>query len=250
MSSKWKILNNPPVVIAIFQIKYEKPSDFNFSDFIKNDKHIKEKYPKRKDNYHSAIGVQGTPAPGISLVKAKADTHLNRFLYSSDDLSQKLIIEENSIIYIFEGNYNNWDHFKKDGMESLVLLSEQLMKCKITRTSLRFINKFKFEEFNNPLDYFTTAISIDSDTKLNYPVSDYSYRFSQNVPNTNIKTIVNHSLVKIDQTFDYFFDIDVLDHEEIDFNLEKIDIKLELIRDIKNTIFFETLKEKTLDLCN
>jgi len=252
MTEKWKTLNNPPVVVAIFQILYEQLTDFKFDDFILNDRNIKKIFPKKSVNYHSDIGMEGTPAPGVSTLKAKANTHINRYTYSTEDSKQNLIIEEKNVRYTFEGQYQNWEQFKKSSIESLVLLQEQLNKCRILRTSIRFVNKFQFDEFNNPLDYFNTAISIDteSESSLNNPMTGFSFRFRQKIPDTNIRTVINHSLEMIDESYDYYFDIDALDDEHFDFDLKQIDAKLEQLRDIKNTIFFGSLKEKTIELCN
>ena len=250
MDEKWKKLNKAPVIVAIFQIKLEQIEKFSFNEFINNDKQIRKKFPKRHDNYHSSIGVQGTPHPGVSFVKAKADTQINSYSYTTDDQIHQLVIEQGSIRCIFEGSYESWHNFKNECLEDLSFLQEQLIKCSIIRTSIRFINKFKFDTFDNPLDYFTTAISIDSDTKLNNPVIGFSYRFIQEVSGSSINTIVNHSLEKAEDKYDYYFDIDILDHEVFGFNFDFIDQKLEQMREIKNTIFFETLKEKTLEQCS
>lgn len=250
MQKKWKKLNNPPVIVAIFQIKINLPEDFIFNEFISNDKEIRTKFPDRNDNYHSNIGVQGTPAPGISFVKAKADTHIESYAYTTKDLTKKFFIEQGSIRYAFEGGYKEWELFKVECMQCLKLIEVQLQRCKVVRTSIRFINKFKFDSFNDPLDYFTTTISIDSDSKLNNPVTGFAYRFNQQIPNSSIRTVINHALEKIEDKFDYYFDIDVLDNNSFDFNIEHLDLLMEEMRDIKNTLFFETLKDKTINLCN
>jgi uncharacterized protein (TIGR04255 family) len=251
MSEEWKTLSNPPVILSIFQIRFRQREEFDFLEFLqKNDKQIRKKYPKRNDGYHSNIGVPGTLTPGVSFVKAKADTHIEKITYATEDLKQKIDLEKNSIAYLFEGNYAGWDIYKEEAIEALCLFEEQLKKCDIIRTSIRFINKFQFKEFDDPLEYFNTTISTDSDSKLQYPVTRFSYKFGQQVPDTTIRTIVNHSLEKIQDSFDYYFDIDVLDDDSYEFDTERVKEKMEILRHHKNTIFFETLKPKTLDLCD
>ena len=52
------------------------------------------------------------------------------------------------------------------------------------------------------------------------------------------------------QTPIYIFDIDVLDRNNIVFDIGTIDETLERLRDIKNNIFFGNLTNKILELCN
>ena len=46
------------------------------------------------------------------------------------------------------------------------------------------------------------------------------------------------------------FDIDVLNNQKLLFSIDSIDNNLDSLREIKNNIFFNTLTDKTLSLCN
>jgi uncharacterized protein (TIGR04255 family) len=249
MQSDWPVLKSPPVILAIFQLKFTHADSGELSRMIENDRNIRKMFPLRKDNFHSNIGVQGTPAPGISMLKAKADTKITAYAYFTPDQKRKLIIEQESVTFANEDLYYGWDSFKKDVMDCLELLAGQLDDCIVKRTSIRFVNKFSLDSFADPLDYFSKTISTDSEA--NYPLVKYAFRLNVQVPKTDIAAIINHALEPNSvNNLDYYFDIDVLDHRQVKFDLSLTSKQMEQIRAVKNNIFFDTVKQKTIDLCN
>ncbi len=246
--SKWPILKSPPVILAIFQLKFGSTNNENLTNLIANDKAIKLKFPNRNENYHYNIGFQGTPAPGISL-NAKADTKIKSYIYFTPDQKKKFIVENGSITFVDENPYQGWDKFKQEVIECLNLLSEQLKGTFLNRTSIRFVNKFSFESFSDSLEYFTKTISTESEVK--FPLLKSTFRLEVQIPKTDIRAIINHALEPTGLNhLDYFLDIDTLDHKQFKFDLNLISIQMEQIRTVKNDIFFDTVKQKTIDLCN
>lgn len=249
IKSEWPVLNSPPVILAIFQLKFASSDDRELNRMIANDKNIKIMFPNRSDNYHSDINVHGTPAPGISTLSAKADTKISSYFYFTQDKTRKLIIEKDSIIYISETTYEGWDSFKTIVMQSISLLVGQLEDRNVERTSIRFVNKFSLDSFEDPLEYFTKMISTESD--IIYPLEKYAFRINIQVPDTSIRAIINNALEPNGkEKFDYYLDIDVLDDRKLKFDLLITSEQLEQIREVKNKIFFDTVKPKTLALCN
>lgn len=249
MQSKWPILKSPPVILAIFQLKFIHTDNNELDKIITNDKNIRTKFPLRHDNYHANIGIQGTPVQGISMIKAKADTKINSYIYSTPDQKKKLIIDHESISFTDESPYQGWDAFKAEVEICLHLLYNQLKDALVNRTSIRFVNKFSFDAFSNPLEYFSKTISSESD--IIYPLVKYAFKLQVQVQNTDIAAIVNHALEpNATNNFDYFLDIDVLDYRQIKFDLSMVNGQMEEIREVKNKIFFDTIKQKTIDKCN
>lgn len=131
------------------------------------------------------------------------------------------------------------------------ILKEALDNVEINRTSIRFINRFVFPEFNDPSKYFTAMISATENHDLIYPLRQYGFRLRMDIPGTESYAIVNHNVeMAREGDFLYTFDIDVLDCQRLAFDIESLDDKIGNLRNIKNKIFFESLTEKTLELCN
>lgn len=250
MNSQWPNLNIPPVILAIFQIKYQKEG-IKLNDFLRYDDILKRKYPNRMDNYQANIDIPQTFTPGISTVTGKADTKINSYTYFSKDQKQKLIIEEGTITYTDENKYAGWENFKQKGLESVEMFHEIFSQSTITRISIRFVNRFSLENLNDPLVYFTTTISSANSDGLPYPLVEYAFKLKTITPDTNIYSYINQTTVPVNENqTDYIFDIDVLELTNLLFDNGLISDKLEKLREIKNNLFFNNLTQKTIDLCN
>lgn len=248
--SKWPTLNYPPVVVAIFQLKY-KALGIKLDDFLRFDVQLKHNLPNRSNNINVGIDVEGSSIQlGVSKISATSDAQIGSYIYFSKDQKVKLEISEDTITFIDERPYKDWSFFKKSTLDTVQILSDILNKAEITRTSIRFINRFEFENFDNPQEYFNTLIS-SNDRELPYPLVQYGFRLIMNIPNTDIHSIVNQNVENLRaNSFAYTFDIDVLDRQNLIFDVETLEMSMENLRDIKNEIFFNNITDKTKNLCN
>ena len=247
----WKTLNNPPVVVALFQFKYN-PTGIKLNDFLKYDTLLKHNFPIRKENIQVGIDLGGSSIPlGVSKITGTSDAKIGSYVYFSIDQKIKLEISESKITYIDERPYKGWDNFKESALKSLLALTDILSNIEVVRTSIRFINRFTFDNFDNPQDYFKTLISSSEDNQLPFPLRQYGFRLLMDVPETDIYSIVNQNVENVrTNNFIYTFDIDVLDNQHLIFDKETLAANMENLRQVKNEIFFGNVTQKTLDLCN
>jgi len=247
----WKTLNNPPVVVALFQLKYN-PAGIKLNDFLKYDAQLKHNFPIRKDNIQVGIDLGGTSIPlGVSKITGTSDAKIGSYVFCTVDQKIKLEISESTITYIHERPYLGWDNFKESAIKSLSALTDILSNIEVVRTSIRFINRFSFDNFDSPQDYFRTLISSSEDNQLPFPLRQYGFRLLMDVPDSDIYSIVNQNVENVrTNTFIYTFDIDVLDRQHLIFDKETLAENMETLRGIKNEIFFGNVTQKTLDLCN
>lgn len=247
----WENLNNPPVVVALFQLRYNALG-LKLNDFLKYDVQLKHNFPIRKDNIQVGIDLGGSSIPlGVSKITGTSDAKIGSYLYCSVDQKIKLEISEGTITYIDERPYQGWDNFKESTLRSLMLVAGILNKIEVIRTSIRFINRFTFDNFDNPQEYFKTLISSSKDNQLPYPLRQYGFRLLMDIPNTDTYSIVNQNVENIrSNSYIYTFDIDVLDRQHLLFDKETLAENMETLRGIKNEIFFGNVTQKTLDLCN
>jgi len=251
MEQKWPTLNNPPVVAALFQLRFN-PKEVRLDDFLTVDKQLKHTLPNQTKNIQVGLDLGGTSIPlGVSPISGTSDAKIGSYIYFSVDQKVKLEISENAITYIDESPYKNWDDFKMKVLKLLSILSDVLNKVEITRTSIRFINRFTFKEFDHPEEYFNTLISSNRDEGLPYPLQQYGFKLVMVIPDRNIYTMVNQNVENIRSgSFIYTFDIDVIDRQNLIFNIDTLSMNMEELRSVKNTIFFDNVTQKTLDLCN
>ena len=162
----------------------------------------------------------------------------------------KPVKQGDTITYVSEDQYLGWNSFKGNVLEFFSILERVFGQSEIQRTSIRFINRFSFPDFDKPEDYINTFISATGESQP-YPLRQYGFRLLMDVPNSDTYSIVNHNVERvIDGKFLYTFDIDVLNNQKLLFSIDSIDNNLDSLREIKNNIFFNTLTDKTLSLCN
>ena len=129
------------------------------------------------------------------------------------------------------------------------IFTESLESVTIRRTSIRFVNQFTLPDFNDPSEYFNTVISSNTEDSIPYPLARYGYSLTLDVAE-GVYSIINHSVNNVAGKFDCILDIDVLDRNNLIFDLPSINAVLEKLRAVKNNIFFNNLTGKTLDLCD
>lgn len=245
MSQGWPKLKNPPVILAVFEIKYQVGSEFDVSVLKRNDDIIKEEFPIRLDNLKGNINLP-SPTPGLSTAQVSSQ-HIG-YIYQNQEKTKKIVISKDDFVFATEGSYPGWNEFKSNGLKCVGFFNHILKSAEINRVSIRFINLIKVKELDNPLDYFNTIIST-KDGVIEYPVTSYFHKYVMAVPDSKIVVNVIQSLEeKQDSEFHFIFDIDVLDHDRFSYNLSKLDTILENIRNHKNSVFFKNLTEKTINL--
>ena len=82
-----------------------------------------------------------------------------------------------------------------------------------------------------------------------FPLTRCGFNLSYDVDD-GVYSIVNQSAEHLPDKYVYIFDIDVLNKNNIIFDLNALDEILESLRIVKNRIFFGNITEKTLEQCN
>lgn len=240
-------LINPPVKIALFQLKF---SAVNIKNFSETDSLLKHKFSIRKDNIEVGLNLDNTTIPlGKSTLKGTSDAKIKSYIYLTPDQKERVELLEDTLTYVSELPYEGWDNFVAQVESVLSIMSNVLGNVEISRTSIRFVNRFLLDEFEKPDEYFTTVISKNGDPL--FPLSQYGFRLQYEVPQTNIYAIVNQSVEKdFSNNYTYLLDIDVLDKQSLYYEKETILSSMSNLREIKNRIFFDSITEKTKALCN
>ena len=250
MDKAFPILANPPIVVAICQIKFPVGS-IPLDGFMKFDAQIKRRYPIRVDNINAEIGVPNEIKLGENPFTGTSRARINAHDYRTKEQDLKFHLSEDSIIVSDEQPYTSWNNFKEKILFVLNTYSELLEGKNIERASIRFINRFIFDTFDDPSDYFNILISTSEGHDFDYDVVKYGFRLAMAIPDSDISSIVNHNLESSpSQKYIYTLDIDVLDHTQLVFNKDTIEAQLDNLNSILTGIFFNNVTDKTTELCN
>ena len=251
--AQWQTLNNPPVVVAIFQLKFNM-GNVKLEDFSKFETILRRDLTERSDNIQASISIPNSTSIPLGKSQILGETNARRigYEYFSKEQKRKLSISEDTITYIDENHYQGWESFKGEILKYLKELSPVLGEVTVERTSIRFINQFKFapDKFNAPEEYFNTLVTAKSgEGMFSHPVLKYGFQMSFEMEESVISHVKQRA-EKLSDNIIYTFDIDVLDYHNLIFNIDSIDATLEKIRSHKNDIFFHNLTPKALELCD
>lgn len=249
MQNKWPTLTKAPIDVALFQLKFDM-GDSEISDFRRYDSGFRTEFPINKADYSSEINIPGSRIPlGVSQVTGTSKTRITGYTYISQDQKSKIAIGEGSFTFIDEHQYKDWNAFVENINKHLSVVQPILNGHVMTRISVRFINRFVFDEFTNPLDYFRTAVSASDPEAVPYPVGKYS--FNMNIPiDDSTYSIVKQDFDRVADKVNYIFDIDVLTRCNLMFDQGIIVDSLTKLREIKDNIFFGNITEKLIESCN
>lgn len=243
MSQHWPEIKNPPVILAILEVRFSLNNDISISKLKKNDAIIREQYPNRHDHFTGNINL---PPPTAGTSTAEVTSQQVGYNYLNDDKTKKIFITKENLVITSEGSYDGWGNFKQNGLDIISAYKDILENATITRVSIRYINKLQLPATINPEEYFNTYIAAREGTIEN-PIDSYFLKYRMDFPGRPIKSNVIQSLEEKDsENYKFIFDIDVLSHEELVYDLNNFGQILDDLRDIKNDIFFKNLTETAL----
>ena len=189
----YPMLENPPVVVALAQVKFNL-KDFKVKSILEYDTSLKHKLPIRKGNIQVGLNLENKTIPlGESKVSGISNAEIGSYIYLSTNQKAKLEISEDTLTYIDENPYAGWDAFISTAISLFSILSPILENAEIQRTSIRFVNRFIFNEFDDPKSYFNALIT-SADGNSSYPLRQYGFRMLMDIPDTDIYSIVNHNV--------------------------------------------------------
>ena len=246
-SKNWPKLESSPIALSIFQIKFDK-DDSDLSSFEKCDINVDKYLPKKANNLQIDIKA-GKISAGIP-ANLTANSKRVGFVRHSEDQKIKLVVDEESITYVSEAKYSTWNNFISEIQKYIDIYAEPLSHVGIKRLSIRFINQFSFDKFEDPTEYFNTLISSAGNSNLPYSIVKYGFQLTLDLPESNMYSIVKQNLEALPSKYKYIFDIDVICEQNLIFDKSVLFENLEKLREGRNEIFFSNITQKTIDLCN
>ena len=246
-TDKYPNLPKSPIEVAIFEIRHHFINPpISIAGLSGFHSFIKEKYPISNLGYNRNVQIDELPngKPKVKIIS----NDITEIRFISSDKRMILMIRPNVFNLNIPGNYTNWN----DCFSEFQYLWEQFKKYllsieqtfEIIGASVRYINKFKFETFDNPSEYFNTTIYAVQDA---IPDEVTSYLMRYVTQRNNIQINVTQGLEPIiGNEIPYLVDMDIIYNSGIpNDNIWEIYDELHAV---KNEVFFSNLTEKTLNL--
>lgn len=238
-------LENAPVVLAILEIRYNLPAEFEVNNLAKSNKALLEIFSITQKRVVGNISFENS-AEGT---RASINPVVDGFIYVSEDKKRNLTLSLNSFNFQQHGKYTTWDDFISSAKKSWHLFYKNIIGAQITGISIRYINKIEITELtDDPTEFFNTGLVFTSEAKPTN-VGSYLIKYIDVIKEKGIHSIVTQSLEQGDgKVLPFMFDIDVHNNKSLDLFDESIWLLFEELRSIKNDIFFNNITEKTIQL--
>lgn len=249
MRKNWPKLKKAPIIAAFFQIQFENDNKNIIKAYTEMDAFLRPLLPERENNISGQLQFSSNIPLGEAQITANTNTKIKGYTYLSEDKKTKLSLTNNSITLFEEHNYTNWEAFESIIIEILQVLEETFKDIQITRTSIRFVNQFNRPISDAPEEYFTTIIGSTCNNPILQGLVKYGFKLTTNISN-NLFAVLNQNTEQNDENAIYTFDIDVISRYNYIFNIVDIKNEISQLREKKNEIFFSSLTQKNIDLCN
>lgn len=242
---KWAILSNPPIREAIIDFKYQY-NDIN-DTFNKIDKFIdlqKGIFIDIKKRTRFGIQIEGNI--NLDNKDIKTSNELEGYVMNSSDKKRVIILTTNSFSYHIIKPYSNWNSFYSEANEIWGSFFNLFDNLNFNRIALRYINEidFKFPLDGNLNDSILTMPNLPE--KMPKVLNHYFLQMG-------VSDIQKELKANITQTFkppegdklSFIFDIDVYKNKTYNDEISLWN-DINILRDFKNTIFFNSLSKEII----
>lgn len=154
-------------------------------------------------------------------------------------------IKNNGFTYSHLAPYTNWNNFKDEYFPLLRKYINATSPKAITRTALRYVNKFKFDwpKTLELKDYFNIYPEVPEYTQS--LITKFSLKTEIPQPDIDSTAIINFLSGFESNVMFFLLDIDVFSQKNMSVNIEELEAKLIEIRKRKNNIFEKSITDKT-----
>ncbi|WP_017259751.1 TIGR04255 family protein [Pedobacter arcticus] len=242
---KFPILTNPPIKVAIFEIRFKNESQVFPPSLEEFNNYFKSLFPIVQNNINKNIEINDLPNGETSFNITGQE--INQIRYFSSDKTKVLSLSKDGFILNINNSYESWeDHISLFrslwGQYSASVLKNDYS---LLRASTRFINHFEILNLENPADYFKTTIYADENV-IPAPVNSFLFKYNTVLNGEDIQIhVVQGFEPPIDNKTIYMFDIDVISIKN--FSETELWSKFDRLRELKNQTFFNNLTDKAIN---
>lgn len=245
--AKKRHLANAPITEAIIDFKAKLPLDFKVEQFSILKEKLSDRYPILEGHKEIQTGME--IKDGIQVAQFTKDMGLQGFFFKSADKCNVAQFRVNGFTFNRLKPYTSWDEVFKEASELWGIYVETASPELITRIAVRYINHLKLPlPMTEISQYLTAPPPIPDDIPKNVisfltrvVVDDPKLGLMANIIQVLEKSVDPHYAMVI-------IDIDVYKQDEFKIDDEQIWSIFKKLRNMKNTIFFNSITEDAAEL--
>lgn len=243
---QWEHFPNAPITEAIIDFRATLPPESNLERLLEMQKSIIARYPgkRERNSWQAEFSLDAKGSKFGSVTKPDG------FFYLSPDEKQIVQARLDGFTFSRMKPYHSWKEFLAEAKELWGLYEATAKPQQITRIAVRYVNRIELPGATIELDewlntYPSTAPGIPQ------ALAAFFMRLVLPWPDVGALAVVNMALDPRRDKPDalpVILDIDVFRESVFTGDFGEVWPLLEKLRDIKNQVFFSSVKPKTKEL--
>lgn len=241
-------LKNPPITEALIDIRANLPSGIDLPVLATFHTEIKDRFPEKKERIIFEGGFQ-INAEGMT-ESLPSSQRITGYFFQSSDGGKIVQARLDGFTFNKLKPYEDWKMFQNEAKELWKYYLEVAKPTNITRIALRYINRI---EIPLPCKDFKDYILTLPDVAPGVPqgLDHFLMRLSIPDPKTSSAAIITETTGQIDESgksIPFIFDVDVFRQTILEPTSGEIWEVMDTLHELKNSIFFNSITDKTKEL--
>lgn len=239
-------LPKAPITEALIDLKVKISPDFDINIFDSIDEKFLEKFPlkEKQEEYSAKFSVKETKP--ITKTGTKS---IKGFFYKSEDGKNIVQFRRDGFTFNRLKPYTEWREIRNNAKRLWEIYLKYANPVKVTRIGTRYINHIKIPL---PIKDFSSYLTAPPQVPEGMPqlFSGYLSRMRLKEPSENIDVNVTQAIEEGTEKgiVTLILDIDAFSNRIFDPDEPNIWKNFEILRNIKNQVFFSSLTPKTINM--
>lgn len=237
-------LNNAPIKEALIDIRVLSQDDLSVDSLDSHYSEFSAQYPRRKTIKQGMFGFNF----GDDAFTTNVSQDEIGFRYTSEDERQIVQFRQDGFTFSRLEPYGTWEEIRDEGRRLWDIYTVSANPKEVVRVATRYINEMQIPM---PIKSFSDYLTCPPTLPEGVPqaLTTFLTRAETYYSDENVYCIITQALESFDEKkASIILDIDAYSKES--FNMEDSEFwnRLERLREIKNEIFFKSIKESTVEL--
>jgi uncharacterized protein (TIGR04255 family) len=237
-------LPHAPIKEALIDIQVAFPEKVTVEALNSKYARIADQYPKHETLQRGEFGLHNENGQPTTVTIGHT---VAGYRYSSEDGHRVAQFRVDGFTFSQLEPYNTWDEMKEEAARLWEVYVDAVSPDPITRVGTRYINILKLPLNTELKEYLEAPPTIPAG--LNQELGSFLTRVDIHDPTIEARGFLTQALEGVhDDYAPIVLDIDVFVTKEFDPREDNLWQCLEQLRDFKNTVFFESITDKAVEL--
>ncbi len=238
----WPILPRAPITEALIDIRVQLPADVGIETFAQLHDDVREGYPTRDERRSAQAAFHVDPNQGVQM--DTTPPNIDGYIFRSDDGTQVFQARLDGFTFSRLHPYESWQQLRDEAERLWCIYERHAKPVSITRLALRYINRIRIPL---PAGELKQWLLTAPDIAPSLPQSLEGYFMQLVIPfeEHGVRAIVNQTIEAAqDEVLPLILDIDAF--KDVGWrDARNLWNELEILRDVKNRVFFGTITQET-----